>query len=261
MRSEHLHAFENRKRFGPDPTRFVMLPAEPASPVPLKPAPPPRGRLKPLDLVRFVLPLLLTTLSPVHAQTPLASPAIDYQAFREGEVQRSQAVFGSWTTVCDELKHFRQRFCSLRSRAVDQLNRPIADIVVSTADDGRPAGLITVGLGMRVDQPLVLEPAPPATVIIKPKGKIKGGNKAPQPPLPARLAARLCDAAGCQMFWPLTGEDIATLRDGRDIYVSFQGAYVHVTYPYPPMLQWDAVPLRGVFHGVGFSDAIAASLK
>jgi hypothetical protein len=209
-------------------------------------------------LIRFVLLWLVAGTVPVHAQAPgglLASPAIDYQAFRDGEVTRTQTVFGRWTAVCDEIKRFHQRFCSLRSRAFDPLNRPIADIVISTADDGHPAALITVGLGMIVGEPLVLEPVPAEAP------KLKGKGRAPKPPLPTRLAARLCDANGCQMFWSLTGNDIGALREGRDIRLSFLGAYVPGIYPYPPTLKLNAVVLQGAFQGAGFSDAIAASLK
>ncbi|RDJ24327.1 hypothetical protein DWF00_19740, partial [Bosea caraganae] len=162
------------------------------------------------------MPLLLLAAQPSSAlaqqpRTALESPAIDHEAFRDGEVTRSQSTFANWVSVCDEVRRFRQRFCSLRSRAFDKLNRPIADIVVSTADNGKPAALITIGLGMLATEPLVIATTVPAQAL--PPAR-KGGKprQAPETVETTRLAPRLCNETGCQMFWPLSGNDILALR-------------------------------------------------
>lgn len=210
-----------------------------------------------LGLLLAVVPGVGTAQQP---RTALESPAIDHEAFREGEVTRSRAVFGHWVSVCDEVKRFRQRFCSLRSRAFDTLNRPIADIVVSTADNGRPAALITTGLGMLANEPLVVATTVPART--PPRGK--KGKKATQQAETVettRLSPRLCNEVGCQMFWALTGNDIMSLRDGRDVRFSYMAAPPPGVFPYPYRYQLQAVTLQAAFRAAGFKEAIEASLQ
>ncbi|HEV2512622.1 hypothetical protein [Bosea sp. (in: a-proteobacteria)] len=207
-----------------------------------------------------LLVLAATSALAQQPRTVLESPAIDHEAFREGEVTRSRTIFGNWVSVCDEVKRFRQRFCSLRSRAFDQLNRPIADIVISTADNGRPAALITTGLGMVATEPLVIATIVPAQPT---RTDRKGGRGRPRGEMleTTRLAARLCIAAGCQMFWLLTSNDIMALREGRDIHFSYTAAPPPGIFPYPYRYQLRTVTLQAAFRAAGFKEAVEASLQ
>ncbi|MBE7159496.1 MAG: hypothetical protein INR62_13870, partial [Rhodospirillales bacterium] len=65
-------------------------------------------------------------------QPALARPAVDTSMFRDGEVHRRNEMHGRWSLDCDEIPRLAQRFCSLRSLALDATGRPVARITVST---------------------------------------------------------------------------------------------------------------------------------
>ena len=181
-----------------------------------------------------------------HAQDALASPAIDRDMFRAGEVARLQRDFGSWRMVCDEVKKLRQRFCSLRSLAYDSNGKPVAGIVVSTADNGRPAALLTLPYGVSLTRPVA--------VFTEPKG---GKGKA------ARIDMRpvICADDGCKIVWPLTGADIAALRGGTDFHVVYAVTPALNDFPGPVLVQRNALVVEGRVAGAGFDEAVLASLK
>ena len=198
------------------------------------------------------IPLLLAALCWAHANaghaqdSALASPAIDANLFRAGEVTRLQRDFGGWRMVCDEVKKLRQRFCSLRSFAYDSHGKPVADIVVSTADNGRPAALLTLPYGVSLTRPVAIFTAP------------KGGKgKA------ARIDMRpvMCADDGCKIVWALTGADIAALRGGADFHVVFAATPALNDFPGPVLVQRNAQVVDGRVIGAGFDEAVLASLQ
>ncbi|RDJ20722.1 hypothetical protein DWE98_23615, partial [Bosea caraganae] len=118
----------------------------------------------------------------------------------------------------------------------------------------------TIGLGMLATEPLVIATTVPAQAL--PPAR-KGGKprQAPETVETTRLAPRLCNETGCQMFWPLSGNDILALREGKDIHFSYTAAPPPGTFPYPYRYQLRTVTLQAAFRAEGFKQAVEASLK
>ena len=161
---------------------------------------------------RLILLSCLAALTPVpaplRAQPAQAGPsafateAIDRGVFKEGEVRRLEGHFRSWRIVCDEVVRLKQRFCSLSTIGADAAGRPVAGLIVSTSDEGRPAALIHLPHGVALSQGVEVVAGPPAGSAAL-REKAPGGGKSRQAPaerggvearLPLMRCARLHDA-------------------------------------------------------------------
>ena len=200
-----------------------------------------------------VLTTILLFAPPVlnAEESPLASAAVDYTLYREGEVTRATAAFGGWTVVCDEIRRLHQRFCSLKTALRDAEDHSIAEITVSTGDNGRPAALIRIALGSYIGKGLRLWVEPVAA----PKDK--------NPPrLPEhQLDLITCDTKGCTAIWSLLPAEIAALNQGASIHLRL--TRVKSLSLLTPVI---AAPERltaieGAASGFGFSQAVASTLK
>ena len=181
---------------------------------------------------------------PALAQSgPLATPAVDRELYREGEVKRLDETFSGWRMECDDIRRLRQRFCSMRSRVFDGRGNPVADIVISTADTGRPAALVTLAYGTVLGETVNVSLAIP--------------GKAPQ--LVGRLVPLYCAAEGCKIVWQLGPATITALRNGIDLAFNFNSSPTPASFPGPRALP--KVEVNGRLAGLGFSEALQASLK
>lgn len=184
-------------------------------------------------------------------QAALTSPAIDPELFREGEVKRGQAAFGAWTAVCDEVPRLHQRFCSLLASFRGPQDQSVADMIVSTGDNGKPAALIRVapdafiGAGVRISVVLAQPPA---------------GKKPPQP-VERKLGFVGCDDRGCLAIWSISGADINALNAGAMLRLRLERLRA-----FGPFTAAIAAPDRRFaieveLPGAGFPQAVAATLK
>lgn len=202
----------------------------------------------------FALAFLLDPVAAcraIAADAELASPAIDASMFRDGEVKRGIAEFGAWSTVCDEVARLRQRFCSLKARIHDPGGRMIAEMIVSTGDNGCPAAMLHIGAGVHIGSgaKLWLEPV-----------QLKGAKKAVAKPA-RQLYFISCEVRFCTAVWSLAGEDIAALNAGASVRLR-----VVQVKPFGPLTASIASPERlialdGAAEGGGFAQAIASTLK
>lgn len=188
------------------------------------------------------------------ADGALASPAIDRTLFRDGEVKRSTGEFGAWTAVCDEIVRLKQRFCSLKASFYDASHQPIAEVLVSTGDNGRPAAMFRVALGAHIGSGV--------RVWLEP---ITAGGRAaakPQPqPNSRQLDYVVCDRTLCAAVWSLGPADIKALNAGATLR-----ARITRLRAFSPMSAPIAAPqylqaVEGVVAGEGFSQAVNATLK
>ena len=160
--------------------------------------------------------LLMASTAAAFAQArPLATPAVDRELFRDGEVQRLDQTFAGWQMVCDDIRRLHQRFCSMRARAFDGRGNPVADFVISTSDSGAPAALVTLAHGVVLSEPVLMALAVP--------------GKAPQPV--AKLGPAVCLPDGCKMVWTLGPATINALRAGVDVAVNFKSARTPAFFP------------------------------
>ena len=178
-------------------------------------------------------------------QSLLTSPAIDTQMFRPGEVARSERDYGRWRIVCDEVLRLRQKFCSLSSSAYDSQGLAQAAILVSTADDGSPAAIITLPLGMALRKPVMLG---------------AGKAKSSQASAGRLVTPAFCAEDGCKIIWRLSAQDIAGLRNGADLRLSFVAA-AHQPGDDPFARHRQAALLNLTIHAAGFNDAVADSVR
>ena len=169
----------------------------------------------------------------------LASAPIDTAMFRDGEVRRTADPYAAWTLVCDAIPRLGQRFCSLSAAPV-ALGAASVALTVSTGDDGRPAALLRLPLGLSL----------PFGVHIKPLGSGRGEPE-------RRVPVALCSAASCEAVWSLGPGDIAALRTGSGLRISVR------TWRFGLPGRHDAgdAPLTATIDGHGFAEAVAASLR
>lgn len=200
-----------------------------------------------------VLTTILLCAPPVlrAEESPLASAAVDYTLYREGEVTRATASFGGWNVVCDEIRRLHQRFCSLKTALRDAEDHSIAEITVSTGDNGRPAALIRIALGSYIGKGLRLWVEPVATP------KSKNPSRLPE----HQLDLISCDAKGCTAIWSLLPAEISALNQGASIHLRL--TRVKSLSLLTPVI---AAPERltaieGAVSGFGFSQAVASTLK
>ena len=192
-------------------------------------------RVRRLTLVLAVLAGSAGTLA--QAAELLASAPIDTAMFRDGEVQRSATPYGRWTLVCDAIPRLGRRFCSLRA-ASTALGAGRLDLTVSTGDDGRPAALLHLPLGLSL----------PFGVHVKAAGQ--GGSE-------RRIPIALCSATACEAAWSLGAGDIAALHTGPGLKIVVQGWRFAVPGRHDPA----PVPVAASIDGDGFKEAVAASLR
>lgn len=182
---------------------------------------------------------------------PFASPAIDRSMFRDGEVRRIQGAFGEWRIVCDELSRLKQRFCNLLSQGRDGSAKVRAGLIVSTGDDGQPAAMLRLPLGVRLTKDIVVAtigPAQPAK------------RKHAQEKRPTRLRVVNCRPDGCMTLWKLTPEEISTLHQGGDLLMKYSLAPIEYGWLHALSPAADREIVVNI-SGVGFSDALLATQK
>ena len=144
---------------------------------------------------------------------PLTSVAIDPALFREGAIQRFSGHEGAWGFVCDEVKQLKQRFCSMRSLVKDQDGAVIADLTISSGEDGRPAALLKMAAGRITEAGVSIIPraAPGA----------KGGVAKLKGPVPYKVYPAACERGVCQLIWSLTPEHIVALNTGAGLTLRY----------------------------------------
>jgi invasion protein IalB len=194
--------------------------------------------------------------------SPFASEAIDRSVFREGEVRRFEGHFKSWRVVCDEVPRLKQRFCSLSTMGADAAGRPVAALIVSTSDEGRPAALIHLPHGVALRQGLEVVAGPPALsaeLQEKAPGKEKRAAKPREKPGAAlKLTFPSCDAQGCMTLWNLTPAQIDALQAGTMLRMRFSMVPAR-NFWVTPQASRAPFPVNIVVDGAGFGDAIKAS--
>lgn len=168
----------------------------------------------------------------------LASAPIDASMFRDGEVRRTADSYAAWTLVCDVIPRLGHRFCSL-SAAPSRLGSASVALTVSTGDDGRPAALLRLPLGLSL----------PFGVRIKPLGP--GGGEPER-----QVSVALCSATSCEAVWSLSQGDIAALRSGSGLRISVRNWRFDL-----PGRHDSPTPVTAMIDGHGFSEAVAASLR
>jgi len=180
----------------------------------------------------------------------LASAPVDVTMFRDGEVNRSTRQFGSWSLVCDEIPRLRQRYCSLSTQPRDAAGQPVATLIVSTGDDGRPAALLRAPVGLSIGSGLLLLIEPPA----------RAGAKAPE-----RASRRLdfirCDAGACLALWSLSAAEIDGLNAGGTLRLRYQRAQRLPLFALRVGAPENYVLTEAAMSGGGFAEAVQASIK
>jgi invasion protein IalB len=205
------------------------------------------GKLCKFTLIHFFV--LCVEFYPATAQN-ITTPAIDVSMFREGEVQRVNATFGAWSTVCDEIKRLNQRFCSLKAVMRDMNGQNIAHVTVSTSDNGKPAAIVRVGAGTHIGTG--------AHIRIEPVS-MKGAKKSTSIDHPISFVT--CDKAGCNAIWSLTHAEISALNKGAKIYIR-----IAQVRPFGPLVPVMSSPerltmLEASVEGNGFAQAVNSTLK
>lgn len=197
--------------------------------------------------------------------SPFASPAINRDLYREGAVRRTTNTYDQWSLVCDEIAALRQRHCSL-FHGRGRLDGDFVQMVVSTSDDGKPAAILRVPLGILLDKRIRLSVAGPEPIrqfspAPEEKRRTKKQAKPPRPennPNSRELLVVSCDQAGCFTLLPMTTDEIGALMGGRKLQVRYfrPSAVETATGRFAGR---DGVPVMLEIEGEGFPQAIAAS--
>ena len=213
---------------------------------------------------------ITTAVAQTHPspQTPPSStymsPAIDRSIFREGEVQRVSGDFQSWRVVCDVVARLNQRFCSLFAAGKDQDGRTVVRVVVTTSDEGQPAALLHLPVSVGVGGPIEIT-AIPAPAENQPKSKaketkLKGASKKDRKKSEQqRLVVVSCDPESCMTLWKLSAEQIGTLNAVGTLHVRFS-LMTEPTAGRGTAATTSSVPVEATIDGVGFADAVNASM-
>lgn len=199
---------------------------------------------RPLRLAAVLLAAVGPAGQTATAADVLASAPIDPTMFRDGEVRRSADPYGAWTLVCDAIPRLGHRFCSLSGAPTPVGAAPdgaaTLALTVSTGDDGRPAALLHLPLGLSL----------PFGVRIKPLAPSGGESE-------RRVAIALCSATGCEAVWSLSPGDLAALRAGPGLRITVRGW----RFGFPRRHDGAPAPVAATIDGRGFADAVAASLR
>jgi invasion protein IalB len=186
--------------------------------------------------------------------TTYVGPAIDRNIFREGEVRRLDARFQNWRVLCDEVPRLRQRFCSLFGEVRDRGGRAVAEIIVTTSEDGRPAAVLRLPYGTALRQGVQISPMQPTTQA-QAKGKAPGA-----PSQDVKLVLVDCSGRGCMTLWPLSRSEIGALNAGGNLRVRFSTIQPAANLWSIERLEPFFVPVEAVIAGAGFADGVKASL-
>ena len=221
--------------------------------------------------------MLFGLVGPLNAQTSdtaLATAAIDSSLYRDGEVQRRNQMFKAWALDCDEIIRMKQRFCSLRTLAYGQNGKSIARITISTDDRGQPAALLDLPLGVDLGSWVEIVPegglilGQPSAALVPSARRLSAALRARSPGgrepmrtnlLTARLKVSVCDAYGCHAVWTLAPTDIAALRAGANLQLTYQIRKQDETQ----IANLNQNPLRvdGKVLSEGIDDAIKESIR
>ena len=167
------------------------------------------------NLIIFVLLLLQTSeLATAQSSDPFQTPAIDRDLFREGEVRHLRGVYKEWLSVCDEVPRLKQRFCSLYGKGRSLEGRILLGIVVTTSDDGRPAAMLKMPLGIRLSSDV--------EVSIGNSGSLKTTKGLAKADTLTRLRIVRFDLNYCMTLWQLTPLQIAALSGHGALRISFK---------------------------------------
>lgn len=222
----------------------------------------------------FGLVCIGTGTSAQTSAPSLATAAVDTTLYREGEVRRRNERFGAWSLDCDEIVRLHRRFCSLRTLAFSASGTAIAKLTVSTDANGNPAALINLPLGVNLSRPVDISPSI-SLVLGKPSPAVElstkeiyrqdksSKNKSSSintKILQARVSISLCDQTGCHAVWSLSAADIAALRAGAEIRLSYD-FNEHSKGSFELSTHNKFYSESGIIASDGFSDAIQASLK
>jgi invasion protein IalB len=184
------------------------------------------------------------------APSSYVGPAIDRDAFREGEVRRLEGSFQNWRVVCDEVPRLRQRFCSMFGEGRDQDGRSAATIVVTTSEEGRPAAVLRLPHGLALQRGVQILAAQSSS-----KDKMPAASKQE-----TKLAVVDCGVGGCMTLWPLSATEIGALNKGGSLRVRFWSIRPTTNLWSIERLERLFVPVELVVAGAGFADGVKASL-
>lgn len=146
----------------------------------------------------------------------LASAPVDRSLFRDGEVTNTDTVHGRWSVACEEVTRLHLRYCSLRTVVLDDRGSTAARLTVSTGDDGKPAALVDLPLGVRISSGVSIELggglAPPVR-------KRQAGSAGPGQHV---LQIVECDRRACYAVWNLRAEELQLLNAGAAMYLAYK---------------------------------------
>lgn len=162
----------------------------------------------------FVFLVLQISTAAAQPSDTFQTPAVDRDLFRDGEVRHLHGVFKEWQSACDEVPRLKQRFCSLYGKGRDYEGRVLIGIVVTTSDEGKPAALLEMPLGVRLSSDV--EVSIGGSGLLK---KTKGLSKAETL---TRLRIVRCDAHFCMTLWRLTPPQIAALSGHGALQIFFK---------------------------------------
>ena len=191
--------------------------------------------------------------TPNPPETQLTSVAIDPTLYRDGAINRFSGAHGRWTFVCDEVAKLKQRFCSLRSLIRSASGDAVANLTISTGQDGRPAALLVlpadqvsrIGIEVLLNRPA----APQGNGLVK--SKLQN---------PVRVYPAACTAELCQLIWSLPPAHIDALNTGSGLIVRYVPPPPSAPAPAASLGAIPTKPIELPIPADGFAAAVAASL-
>ena len=202
--------------------------------------------------------ILIAAASSAAAQQAetLTSPAIDATLYRDGAITRFSGQHDAWRYVCDEVKQLKQRFCSLRTDVRDISGALLAEMTVSTGEDGRPAALLRMASNQLTDDGVDIVSGPPPAMGAP--GQQPGQPKAAKKTV-YRVYPAACESGVCQLIWTLQPGQIAALNSGAGLLMRYavapSGVAPAISAPKSPPT------IEANIRGAGFVTALADSLK
>jgi invasion protein IalB len=191
----------------------------------------------------------------------LASPAVDRNLYRDGEVLRTEGHYGpagakGWSLVCDEIPRLKQRYCNIITSAGGiggVAGSGAVSLILSSSDDGHPAALMYLPLGIKLADGVTIS-------VVMPDGAPHRGNKASAlAGAKMKLAIVTCDRRVCSTLWNLTREQLAALNSGGKIKIGYSWSFSQSSWS--GISSVASAPVEAVVDGAGFADAVSASLK
>lgn len=156
--------------------------------------------------LRLAAILIASAASGAQAQPTamFASPGVQRDMFRDGEVRRIDETVEGWRVVCDEVARVKSRVCNIVAVGQDTQGVGWAALTMTTGDNGLPAAMLKLPFGVDMK----------AGVRVSVKDA-KGVERV------TRLRLVSCAADGCMTLWPLSSAQIKALHAGRSMTVSF----------------------------------------